>query len=192
MLIPLDKKKKKKPVLVSHHFWSFITFWLLTGLFASIIHRMQFFIFYVLLISLLPFALAQFGYDFGPTKSSPFDQPSKSAASKEKSEVHIINVGKNGPSFEPNSLSAPVGDIVEFHFWSGTHSVAQSADYYPCTPRTRGMFEDFGAFYSGPITVASDEGPRKFRIQVNGTGPIWFYCAVDRHCQEGMVGVINE
>lgn len=30
-----------------------------------------------------------------------------------------------------------------------------------------------------------------FQTMVNSTDPIWFYCSLDSHCQEGMVGVIN-
>lgn len=30
-----------------------------------------------------------------------------------------------------------------------------------------------------------------FTIDVNSTAPIWFYCATGKHCQGGMVGVIN-
>jgi plastocyanin len=33
-----------------------------------------------------------------------------------KNEVQIINVDKNDLAFEPNRLSVPVGDTVEFHF----------------------------------------------------------------------------
>lgn len=31
-----------------------------------------------------------------------------------------------------------------------------------------------------------------FTVMVNDTNPIWFYCATAKHCQGGMVGVINE
>lgn len=30
-----------------------------------------------------------------------------------------------------------------------------------------------------------------FLVPINNTDPIWFYCAQARHCQVGMVGVIN-
>mgnify|MGYP002622331431 FL=1 len=31
-----------------------------------------------------------------------------------------------------------------------------------------------------------------YTIQVNDTKPLWLYCAQGRHCQNGMVMVINE
>jgi plastocyanin len=151
---------------------------------------MQSFNIHVPLICLFPFASAQFRYGFSSETSSPSDRTSTPATSK--NEFHIINVGKNGLAFEPNRLSVPVGDTVEFHFWPTTHSVAQSDFERPCTPRRGGMFGDVPEFYSGPTTVASGESPRVFRIQVNDTVSIFFYCAVDRHCQDGMAGVINE
>lgn len=30
-----------------------------------------------------------------------------------------------------------------------------------------------------------------YSIEINDTRPIWFYCSQGRHCQQGMVGVIN-
>jgi plastocyanin len=91
-----------------------------------------------------------------------------------KNEVHIINVDKNDLAFEPNRLSVLVSDTIEFHFWSKTHSVAQSDFGRRCTPRREGMFGDVREFYRGPVTVASGESPRVLRIQVNNTVSIFF------------------
>lgn len=41
-----------------------------------------------------------------------------------------------------------------------------------------------------PVTAESTTMP-VFTIPINSTDPIWFYCATGKHCQNGMVGVIN-
>lgn len=33
--------------------------------------------------------------------------------------------------------------------------------------------------------------PSVFEVKVNSTDPIWLYCTAPKHCQGGMVGVIN-
>jgi len=44
-------------------------------------------------------------------------------------------------------------------------------------------------FFSGFMPVKDQMGV--FTIWVNDTNPIWFYCSQAKHCQAGMVGVIN-
>lgn len=41
-----------------------------------------------------------------------------------------------------------------------------------------------------PVSANSTEMP-SFTIPVTDTKPIWFYCSQGKHCQSGMVGVIN-
>ena len=50
-----------------------------------------------------------------------------------------------------------------------------------------------GGFYSGFIAspVGSPAAPQHFVVTINDTQPHWFYCAQDRMCNAGMVGVIN-
>lgn len=59
--------------------------------------------------------------------------------------VHMISVGKNDLTFEPNSIDAPVGSEVQFHFSPGNFSVASSTYDNPCQPD--------GRFSSGSIPV---------------------------------------
>jgi len=97
-----------------------------------------------------------------------------------------IDVGKDGSLvFHPNSVTAAVGDSLEFHFYSdsGGHSVVSSAFSTPCLPATN-------AFFSGYIP-GDESGDTTFIVPVNSTDPIWYYCSLQAHCQEGMVGVIN-
>jgi len=87
--------------------------------------------------------------------------------------------------FDPDSVTAAVGDTLEFHFFSGSggHSVVSSAFSSPCQPTT-------DAFFSGYIT-GDGTGDMTFVTTVNSTDPIWFYCSLGFHCQSGMVGVVN-
>jgi len=97
-----------------------------------------------------------------------------------------IDVGEDGGlSFEPNSMTAAVGDVLEFRFYSGSggHSVVRSSFDSPCVPSA-------DTFFSGYIPGDSS-GDTVFLVNVTSTDPIWFYCSLDHHCQAGMVGVVN-
>ncbi|KAL3421749.1 hypothetical protein PVAG01_05905 [Phlyctema vagabunda] len=97
-----------------------------------------------------------------------------------------ISVGQNrGIAFNPSSVTAAVGDVLAFHFYSGTggHSVVSTNFEAPCVPNN-------SSFFSGYIP-GNDQGNQTFEITVNSTDPIWFYCSLNRHCQNGMVGVVN-
>jgi plastocyanin len=67
-----------------------------------------------------------------------------------------INVGESGLVFSPNTLTADVGDTLEFHFFSSFHTAVQG-DY--STPCMRGSLENTG-FSSGPIDNMSNGGVR--------------------------------
>ncbi|KAI7313673.1 hypothetical protein KC315_g11590 [Hortaea werneckii] len=99
--------------------------------------------------------------------------------------VHVISVGKTDFTFEPNSIDAPVGSEVQFHFSPGNFSVASSTYDTPCHPD--------GRFSSGSIPVTEGVGEHIFAITILDDEPVWFYGAVDgeQACQAGMVGVIN-
>jgi len=108
------------------------------------------------------------------------------AAAVNAGQPHIIDVGKEGAlSFDPDSLTADVGDTLEFHFYSGSggHSVVSSTLESPCVPAT-------GAFFSG-YQKADSTGDTTFVVNVTSTDPIWFYCSLGFHCQSGMAGVVN-
>ncbi|KAI1844507.1 hypothetical protein JX266_009394 [Neoarthrinium moseri] len=105
--------------------------------------------------------------------------------------VHRVDVGKNGLTFEPRNVTAKEGEIVEFHFWAGTHSVAEGDYFDACQPENATNLNPAG-FYSGPITVSSGEAADVFSVTVNNSASaMWFYSAVDDQCQKGMLGVIN-
>ncbi len=67
----------------------------------------------------------------------------------------------------------------------------QSTFDQPCLPLgnvqpgVKGIFSGFR-----PVMADSPSAP-VFSVPINDTKPIWFYCSQARHCQMGMVGVIN-
>ncbi|KAH6679223.1 Cupredoxin [Halenospora varia] len=96
-----------------------------------------------------------------------------------------IAVGNGGLTFSPNDVKAAVGDTLQFHFYSGaqSHNVVSGTFESPCTPAA-------APFFSG--TQAGDsKGDTTFLVNVTSTDPIYFYCAVAKHCINGMVGVVN-
>lgn len=118
--------------------------------------------------------------------SNTVSATSSSAASKASSVVHRVDVGENGLVFEPNMTRAAIGDSIEFHFYEGMHSVARSTFDMPCQP-----LNGSGAIFSGRVAVDSGEGNEVFTVKIEDDNPIWYYCATQKHCQSGMVGVIN-
>lgn len=99
--------------------------------------------------------------------------------------VHVVKVGEGGLTFEPAELDAAVGDKVEFHFYKGTHNVAEGAFDKPCEPLNS------TSFFSGTFNVKDKVAEDVFTITVKADTPVWYYCAINGHCQGGMVGVIN-
>jgi len=96
-----------------------------------------------------------------------------------------IDVGESGLVFNPSSTTANVGDTLVFHFYdgSGPHSVVSSTFDSPCQPASN-------AFFSG-YEIGTTSGNVTFTVPVTSTDPIWFYCSASRHCENGMVGVVN-
>jgi plastocyanin len=104
-------------------------------------------------------------------------------------ENHTIVVSNKGGDlvFKPDTLKAAEGDMVTFKFWPKNHSVAQSTFASPCEPMNNG-------FWSGFVPTMSMESAANttFTYEItNASAPIWYYCTQGKHCQGGMVGVIN-
>ncbi|GAB1317207.1 Extracellular serine-rich protein (Fragment) [Madurella fahalii] len=145
------------------------------------------------LLALLPVASAAYSYGGSGSGASSGSRNSDSSSSSGSTtspatNVTIINVGENGLTMEPNDVDVPAGNVIEFHFFTGAHSVAQSAFDSPCTPLDT---TDAQGFFSGSQRVESGESSNVFRVVSTGN-PMWYYCATARHCQSGMVGVINK
>lgn len=137
------------------------------------------------LLALLP-AVAGYSYGGGSTSDSGSSGPAAVPAT----DVTVINVGRDGLTMDPNDIDVPSGGIIEFHFYTGAHSVAQSAFDSPCTPLDAAAGNGTAGFFSGPQRVEEGQSNNVFRVVSTGN-PMWYYCATGSHCQNGMVGVIN-
>ncbi|KAF5647205.1 extracellular serine-rich [Fusarium sp. NRRL 52700] len=107
------------------------------------------------------------------------------SASTVSAAVHVVKVGDGGLKFSPAQTTAKIGDSIEFHFYEGFHSVAQSSFAKPCEPINS------TAFFSGAQNVKTTVSDKVFTIEVKTEDPIWYYCATQGHCEAGMVGAIN-
>ncbi|KAG7286695.1 hypothetical protein NEMBOFW57_009006 [Staphylotrichum longicolle] len=131
---------------------------------------------------------------FSLTTAAPTTQPTPSKTDSSPRITHTVVAGRPGLRFDPENIFAEPGSIVEFHFLQLNHSVVEAAFAAPCQPK------DAASFYSGffPVPKNADgsasQSKEVFQIEVKDDKPIWFYCAQDkgRHCQSGMVGVVNQ
>lgn len=99
--------------------------------------------------------------------------------------VHTVDVGESGLTFSPQTLNPAVGDTVVFKLYP-QHNVVSGSFSSPCLPSEGGN----ASFFSGPFSN-TDNGAKKFVVNVTSTQPVYYYCAVQRHCQQGMVGGWN-
>ncbi|KAL7919699.1 hypothetical protein ACQKWADRAFT_315432 [Trichoderma austrokoningii] len=90
-------------------------------------------------------------------------------------------------TFDPSSITASHGDVLEFHFEPKNHSVVSGLYDFPCTPVQLGT-----GFFSGfTFNTTDGEAEKVFRVTVNGTDPIPFYSSQGNECAGGMVGIVN-
>ncbi|KAI1973353.1 hypothetical protein LOZ53_002941 [Ophidiomyces ophidiicola] len=96
-----------------------------------------------------------------------------------------VKVANGGLNYDPDTIRAEVGDEVAFLFTTGTHDVTLGQFDKPC------QFAP-DAFWSGQINIpANTRANATFTIPIMDRNTKWIYCSVGRHCQRGMVGVIN-
>ncbi|KAH7354623.1 hypothetical protein BKA65DRAFT_496693 [Rhexocercosporidium sp. MPI-PUGE-AT-0058] len=107
-------------------------------------------------------------------------------------ELEILISRQDGLNFSPNQVFANKGDIIEYRFYPQNHSVARAAfGSEPCItyeltgPGRVGFWSEFH-----PVALVLSNPPI-WRLLVNDTDPIFFYCSSLGACLEGMVGVIN-
>ena len=99
-----------------------------------------------------------------------------------------ITVGADAElAFNPQVVTANVGDTLTFSYFPKNHSVVQSSFTDPCHPLADGFFSGFQPLAAGPGAV-------EFVVTINDTKPIWIYCAQTEksHCQKGMAMVVNQ
>ncbi|KAI9755482.1 MAG: swr complex subunit [Chaenotheca gracillima] len=119
--------------------------------------------------------------------------PTGTASSSGGVSVHVVKVSNKNKElvFSPADIKAAAGDMVQFQFYPMNHSIVQSTFDQPCqpiadnSPGTTGFFSGFM-----PVKPTDTQMPA-YTIAINDTKPIWFYCSQGKHCQSGMVGVIN-
>ncbi|KAI0485406.1 hypothetical protein F4859DRAFT_511604 [Xylaria cf. heliscus] len=110
--------------------------------------------------------------------------------------VHVVSVSSANKSlaFYPDNLKADVGDMISFQFLAGNHSVVQSNFDNPCTPIQQHVANQTGMF-SGYMNVAASAATGMiptYTVEVTSDKPLWVYCSQGKHCQAGMVMVVNE
>lgn len=106
--------------------------------------------------------------------------------------TRTVAVARGGHTFEPDVTQAEVGDYVEFEFYPKNHSVVRAPYKHPCIPFER-LETDKVGFFSGffPLDAILDDPP-KWRIRINDTDPIFYYCSAPGSCiTYAMIGVIN-
>ncbi|GES99194.1 hypothetical protein RCL_jg9307.t1 [Rhizophagus clarus] len=101
--------------------------------------------------------------------------------------VHAIDINVNvgGPNgeiiFDPQTVSANVGDNIIFTWISGKHSVIESDAAGSCTKSIKpNAFSSDGAFVP----------PNVLTLPVINIGKTWFYCDYANHCANGMYGTL--
>lgn len=72
-------------------------------------------------------------------------------ASAAQAAAETIVIQASNTAFEPASVNASAGDILEFHFGPNNHSVVMGDLDNPCQPAAK------GGFYSGFLPVKSGE-----------------------------------
>ncbi|KAI1050876.1 hypothetical protein LB507_009395 [Fusarium sp. FIESC RH6] len=103
----------------------------------------------------------------------------------------IIPVVVGGPqdTFVPNMIRAAAGDVIQFQFSNGNHTVTQSSEDSPCQPlqatQSNVIHSGHIPFEDGQTTVGT------FNVPLTNTEPIYLYCATGPHCQLGQVMAIN-
>lgn len=115
-------------------------------------------------------------------------------ATAQKVQVVTVSSTNNSLIYSPDRVTAAVGDMVQFQFVAGNHTVTQSTFDQPCTPINTIMTNVTG-FHSGYMPAAASQSTGMiptYTIKINNTTPLWVYCAQGRHCESGMVMVINE
>lgn len=117
---------------------------------------------------------------------------SDSSTSSSVPQTYTIQVGLLDHKIRPEVTEAAVGDWIEFDFYPLNHSIVRAEYGFPCIP-----YEMTGSgkkgFFSGfnPVDKVLDNPP-KYRVRVNDTEPIFFYCSAPGSCiTYGMVGGIN-
>ncbi|XP_006457860.1 hypothetical protein AGABI2DRAFT_63506 [Agaricus bisporus var. bisporus H97] len=103
--------------------------------------------------------------------------------------INVIVGADDSSVFEPPSVRAQKGDVLQFEFFSSNLSVSQSTFESPCTIAPGGV--DSGLL----VPLDPNTHPIWSFTIVDDSVPLFFFCAQiapEHHCQTGMVFVIND
>lgn len=125
--------------------------------------------------------------------SSSIGAPATATAGAAATRVtHTVTVGglvagnpKPVLRYNPETVVADIGDIVEFNFRAANHTATQSSFDSPCVGIPDG-------FKTGVQMNPYDIDRLIIRqFEVVDSKPVWFYCGFSNHCEQGMVFAIN-
>ncbi|RYP44488.1 hypothetical protein DL768_009059 [Monosporascus sp. mg162] len=121
--------------------------------------------------------------DGGEGEAAPPEEPAMTGR------VIPVVVGGQQDVFVPNVVKASVGDVVQFQFSAGNHTVTQSPADAACVPL---QMTDPTAVHSGHIPFEANQTTvGVFEMPVVSTDTMFMYCATGPHCQLGQIMVIN-
>ncbi|KAL5397483.1 hypothetical protein PMIN06_002835 [Paraphaeosphaeria minitans] len=89
-----------------------------------------------------------------------------------QAEVIPVVVGGPQDTFNPDSVTAAVRDIIQFQFINGNHTTTQSSLEAPCTPLGGGINSGHIPFQDGQTTVGT------FNMVVSNADPIFMFWLV--------------
>ncbi|KAJ2896711.1 uncharacterized protein MKZ38_005281 [Zalerion maritima] len=121
---------------------------------------------------------------FQPRAKQPFTARTDDVGALANKIIAVI-VGGAQDYYIPNMVQADVGDVVQFQFSNGNHTVTQSEEASPCSPLTGGVHSGHIPYVDNQTEVGT------FNLPVTSTDPMFIYCATGPHCVEGQVMVIN-
>lgn len=87
-----------------------------------------------LILFFLPVIHAQYGNGPSSSTETTMDTSASPTPTSSSGAVHTVDVGEDGFTYDPDTVTAAAGDKVEFHFYPGDHSVVQAAFENPCEP----------------------------------------------------------
>lgn len=85
-------------------------------------------------------------------------------ASQGQAKTIKVTAGEDD-SFDPDEIKASKGDVVEFHFERGNHSVVAGAYDWPCSPLE---YMSEGSFFSGFIDTDDDKAVSRTAYTIEG------------------------
>ncbi|TFK71177.1 hypothetical protein BDN72DRAFT_895894 [Pluteus cervinus] len=88
------------------------------------------------------------------------------------------------PVFEPNTLAAEAGDVINFIFHGRNHTATQSTLDSPCTALS-------GGFDTGFVALAAGGSSPVIQYRVAHTDPVVFFSSLLDHCARGMTFTLN-